>query len=313
MRKTILFVSSCAVLLAGPRLEGQQSKFKSGVDLVALSVVVTDGRDRFVSGLSAADFAVSEDGVRQEITFFSATPVPIDLALVLDTSASMVDKMAVVHEAATGFVSSARPGDRVTIVDVKDGVRVLHPLDEDFDAARAAIRATSARGGTALYNGLYMTLREMAKSRRSNGEVRRQAIVVLSDGDDTASLVGFDDVMDAAKESGIAIYTITLRTELQRLLAHNRTHVAGGFAMRALAQETGAKAFHPESAAELTGVYGKIAEELASQYALAYTSTNTSRDGEYRRVNVQITQPGIRARTRSGYVVNVTHPIAMLR
>lgn len=288
----------------------QQTTFRSGVDLVALSVVVTDGHDKFVSGLSSADFTVSEDGVQQEVSFFSATPVPMDLALLLDTSASMVDKMSDVHEAATGFVSSAKPGDRVTVVDIKDGVKVLHPLDEDLDGARASIRTTAARGGTALYNGLYMTLKEMVKLRRNNGEVRRQAILVLSDGDDTASLVGFDDVLEVARESGIAIYTITLRTELQRLLAHDKsTAVSGEFAMRTLAQETGARAFFPAAAVELTGVYGMIADELASQYSLGYISTNARRDGAYRRVMVKVTQPGVRVRARPGYVASVTHSL----
>jgi Ca-activated chloride channel homolog len=288
----------------------QQKTFRSGVDLVALSVVVTDGQDKFVGGLSSADFTVLEDGVPQEVSFFSATPVPMDLALLLDTSASMVDKMSVVHEAATGFVSSAKPGDRVTVVDIKDGVKVLHPLDEDLDGARASIRTTTARGGTALYNGLYMTLKEMVKLRRNNGEVRRQAMLVLSDGDDTASLVGYDDVMEVARRSGIAIYTITLRTELQRLLAHDKsTAVSGEFAMRTLAQETGARAFFPATAAELTGVYGMIADELANQYSLGYISTNTRRDGAYRRVTVRVAQPGVRARARSGYVASVTHQL----
>jgi Ca-activated chloride channel homolog len=305
------FVSAAflVILLAAVPV-AQQTTFRSGVDLVALSVVVTDGHDKFVSGLSSADFTVSEDGVQQEISFFSATPVPMDLALLLDTSASMVDKMSVVHEAATGFVSSAKPGDRVTVVDIKDGVKVLHPLDEDLDGARASIRATTARGGTALYNGLYMTLKEMVKLRRNNGEVRRQAILVLSDGDDTASLVGFDDVMEVARASGIAIYTITLRTELQRLLAHDKsTAVSGEFAMRTLAQETGARAFFPAAAAELTGVYGMIADELASQYSLGYISTNARRDGAYRRVTVKVTQPGVRARARAGYVASVMHTL----
>ena len=298
------------VILLAAVPAAQQTTFRSGVDLVALSVVVTDGHDKFVSGLSSADFTVSEDGVQQEISFFSATPVPIDVALLLDTSASMVDKMSVVHEAATGFVSSAKPGDRVTVVDIKDGVKVLHPLDEDLDGARASIRSTAARGGTALYNGLYMTLKEMVKLRHNNGEVRRQAILVLSDGDDTASLVGFDDVMEVARASGIAIYTITLRTELQRLLAHDKsTAVSGEFAMRTLAQETGARAFFPAAAAELTGVYGMIADELASQYSLGYISTNPRRDGAYRRVVVKVAQPGIRARARAGYVASVTHAL----
>lgn len=297
----------CAVMLTEPNVGAQAPapSFTSGIDLVALSVVVTDGRDRFVSGLSATDFEVFEDGIAQEVSFFSASAVPIDLALVLDTSASMIDKMSIVHEAATGFVSGARPGDRVTIVDIKDGVKVLHPLDGDFDGARAAIRSTRARGGTALYNGLYMTLREMVRFRRETDEIRRQALVVLSDGDDTASLIGFDDVMEVAKQSGIAMYTITLRTDIQRLLAYDKdTAVSGEFAMRALAQETGARSFFPNAAGELAGIYGMIEAELASQYSLAYMSSNTRRDGSYRRVTVRVKQPDVRARTRTGYVAS---------
>ena len=306
------FVASlvaAALIVPAPSALGQ-TRFQTGVDVVALSVAATDGHDKFVSGLSATDFAVLEDGVPQQISFFSATPVPMDLALLLDTSASMVDKMSLVHEAATGFVSSAKPGDRVTVVDIKDGVRVLHPLDEDLEKARTAIRSTSARGGTALYNGLYMTLKEMVRLRRNNGEVRRQALLVLSDGDDTASLVGFDDVMDVAKRSGIAIYTITVRSDLQRLLANHKTAaVPGEFAMRVLAQETGARAFFPGAASELSGIYGTIASELASLYSLGYTSTNPARDGAYRRVVVKVAQPDIRIRTRPGYVASVGHPL----
>jgi Ca-activated chloride channel homolog len=311
MPRQALFIIGSALILFELPLAAQQTTFRSGVDLVALSVVVTDGRDKFVSGLSAEDFAVFEDAVPQHLSFFSATAVPMDLALLLDTSASMIDKMNVVHEAATGFVASAKPGDRVTIVDIKDGVRVLHPLDEDLDGARAAIRTTSARGGTALYNGLYMTLKEMVKRRRTNGEVRRQAILVLSDGDDTASLVDFDDVMDVATQSDVAIYTITLKTALQRLLAYDKhAGVSGEFAMRTLAQETGARAFFPNAAAELASVYGIIADELASQYSLGYMSTNLVRDGKYRRVSVRVTQPEVRTRARMGYVASVTHPLA---
>ena len=309
-RRALVTIGVALILFESP-LVARQTTFRSGVDLVALSVVVIDGHDRFVSGLTADDFVVSEDGLPQPVSFFSAAAVPMDLALLLDTSASMVDKMEVVHEAATGFVSSAKPGDRVTIVDIKDGVRVLHPLDEDLEGARTAIRSTSARGGTALYNGLYMTLKEMVKRRRTNDEIRRQAILVLSDGDDTASLVGFDDVMDVAKQSGIAVYTITLRTAMQRLLAYGKhSPVSSEFAMRALAQETGARAFFPQAAAELTGVYGIISDELASQYSIGYIPTNPRRDGAYRRVTVRVTQPDMRTRTRAGYVASVTHPNA---
>ena len=302
-----LFVPGVALAQQPPlrNADTPPAVFRTGVDLVALNVVVTDGQQKFVTGLSAENFTVFEDGIQQDVSFFAAKDVPLDLAILLDTSASMTDKMTTMQEAAIGFAATMRPGDRLTIVDVKDSVKVLHPLDADPGAASQAIRATFARGGTALYNGLYMTLKDMVKQRRQNGEVRRQAIAVLSDGDDTASLIGFEDVMEVAKQSGIAIYTITLRSQylLKAAAASGQRYFSQSeFGMKALAQETGARAFFPATIDELAGVYGMIAEELASQYAIGYTSKNPKRDGSFRRVIVRIADhPGARTRTRTGY------------
>jgi Ca-activated chloride channel homolog len=303
-----LIVPGAALAQQQPPLQNADTPpavFRTGVDLVALNVVVTDPQQKFVTGLSAEDFAVFEDGVQQEVSFFATKDVPLDLAILLDTSASMTDKMSTMQEAAIGFAATMRPGDRLTIVDVKDSVKVVHSLDADPSDAPQAIRSTFARGGTALYNGLYMTLKEMVKQRRQNGEVRRQAIAVLSDGDDTASLIGFDDVMEVAKQSNIAIYTITLRSQylLRAAAASGQRYFSQSeFGMRALAQETGARAFFPSAIDELAGVYGLIAEELATQYAIGYTSKNPKRDGRFRRVIVRVADhPGARTRTRTGY------------
>jgi Ca-activated chloride channel family protein len=280
--------------------------YRAGVDLVALNVVVTDKQERFVSGLTAADFAVFEDGVQQDISFFAATSVPLDLALLLDTSASMADKMTTMHEAAHGFLRSLHAGDRVTVVDIKDSVQVAYPLGSDFGAANQAVSKTIARGGTALFNGLYLAIKEMVKQRKASGEVRRQAIAVLSDGEDTASLVGYEDVMELAKQAGINIYTITLKspfTVKQATTSGRRYFSQSEYAMKALAQETGARSFFPTEIRELSGIYGVIAEELANQYALGYASKNPRRDGAFRRVIVRVADhPEARARTRSGYL-----------
>jgi len=300
------------MVAGGARAQAQQPQdgdipgtvFRTGVDLVALNVVVTDGQQKFVTGLSADNFAVYEDGVQQEVSFFAARNVPLDLALLLDTSASMTDKMQTMQEAAAGFAATLRPGDRVSVVDIKDTVKVLHALDDDPGGADRAIRRTTARGGTALYNGLYTTLKEMVKQRRQNGDLRRQAIAVLSDGQDTSSLLTFDDVMEVAKQTGIAIYTITLKAPYAERSSRSgsRYFSQSEFAMKSLAQETGARAFFPTAIGELSGVYGTIAEELASQYALGYTSKNPKRDGAFRRVVVRIEDhPGARTRTRTGY------------
>jgi Ca-activated chloride channel family protein len=279
--------------------------FRGGIDLVALSVVVTDPQERFVSGLTASDFAVYEDGVQQDVSFFAATSVPLDLALLLDTSASMVDKMETMQQAALGFLRTLRPGDRASVIDIKDNVQIACPLGEDIDAANQAVRKTTARGGTALYNGLYLGIKEMVKQRKINGDVRRQSIAVFSDGEDTASLVAYDDVMELAKQSGITIYTITLKSPAsvkQTATSGRRYFSQSEFAMKSLAQETGARAFFPTQIRELGAVYGAIAEELANQYAIGYSSKNPRRDGGFRRVIVRVAWPSARARTRSGYL-----------
>ena len=283
-----------------------QTTFRSGVDLVALSVVVSDGKQNFISGLAAENFAVFEDGIQQEVSFFAAGEVPLDLAILLDTSASMTDKMATAQQAAIGFASTLRPVDRLLVVDIKDATKILSPLSGDLEAGRQAILSTAPRGGTALYNGLYLTLKELAKQRAASTEVRRQAIVVLSDGDDTASLLSFDDVMQVAKASDISIYTIMLRSKwVTRHTAQpaQRYFSQSEFAMKSLAQETGARSFFPADISELTGVYDTIAQELASQYALGYVSKNPKRDGAYRRVIVRIAErEGMQTRTRAGYL-----------
>lgn len=293
-----------AVLAASTALaQSPETRFQSGVDLVALNVVVTDPQGRFVSGLSSPEFSVFEDGQPQDISLFDVAPAPIDLALLLDTSSSMADKIGTVQQAAIGFTSVVRQGDRIAIVDVKDSVKVIHPLNEDFASARKAIGSTYARGNTALYNGIYTTLTELVRQRPADSGIRRQAIVVLSDGADTSSLVALDDLMDLAKNSGVAIYTITLQTTL-----HQRSLVTSGpaqaealYAMKALSSETGARAFFPAAIQELAGVYDMIAQELANQYLVGYVPKNVQRDGSYRRVDVRIDRAGVRARTRSGY------------
>jgi Ca-activated chloride channel family protein len=282
-----------------------QATFRSNVDLVALNVVVTDSDQKYVSGLRPSDFAVFEDGIQQDVSFFGASGVPLDLAILLDTSASMTGKMQLVQQAAIGFLNTLRADDRAIVVDIKDATKIMYPLGSDMDAAKQAILSTSPRGGTALYNGAYLTLKEMVKERRSNSEVRRQALVVLSDGDDTASLVSYDDLMDLAKQSGIAIYTITMRSKYLVSQAASRGHSyfsQSEFGMKALAQETGARSFFPTELGELSGVYAAIAEELATQYAIGYSPKNPRMDGSYRRVIVRIAdKPGVRTRTRAGY------------
>ena len=299
-----VFVAALICLLCGAQMRTLASDrtFHSGVDLVSLNVIVTDSRDRFVTGLSQQDFSVFEDGVQQDVSFFAATQVPLDLAILLDTSSSMSDKMATVQQSAIDFASQLQAGGRVTVVGIKDSARTLHELDGDVQGACAAIRRTSASGGTALYNALYTTIKQMQKVHSANGEIRRQAIALFTDGDDTTSLVTFDDLLVLAKQAGIAIYTIVLKSPYPQFgLTSQKYFGESEFAMKSLARETGARSFFPTDISQLAGVYSLITQELSNQYVLGYTSTNPRQDGAFRRILVRVDEPNVRTRTRSGY------------
>ncbi len=273
--------------------------FRAGVDIVSLTVTVTQPDGRYVTGLDAGNFEVYEDGVRQDIEFFNRSNLPVALALLLDTSASMEDRMRTAQEAAVGFARRLRPQDLAELIDFDSRVEVTQSFTNDSAALETAIRKTSAGGSTSLYNAVYIALKELKKVRaRTEAEVRRQAIVVLSDGEDTSSLVTYDQMLDLAKRSETAIYTIGLRTPED---AQTKGFKEAEFVLRDLAQQTGGRVFFPSKVEDLASVYSQIAEELASQYLVGYISKNAKRDGAWRRVVVRVDRAGAAARTKQGY------------
>ena len=305
-------VALAAILAAAPALaqtpestsDAQQPRvFRSGSALVALNVTVQDKGSKFVAGLQPEDFAVYEDGVKQNVQFFESTSVPMDLIVLIDTSSSMGDKLDTVHDAAAGFLKSLRDGDRGAVIAFADSVTVLQTLTSDRALLEKAVRGTVARGSTSLNNAVYIALKQFGQTARQANDVRRQAIVVLSDGADTSSLVSFDDVLGLARKTGVNVYTVALRSSHPVDVAR-KYFSESDYAMKALARETGAQAFFPQ-AAELKGVYGSIASELASQYSIGYVPANARADGRFRRVIVQIvTKPDLRSRTRPGYTAD---------
>ena len=277
-----------------------QPSFRASVDLVSLNVTVTDTTGRFVTNLEPQAFQVFEDGVKQEVTFFNRSNLPIALSLLLDTSASMEDKIQTAQDAAIGFARKLRPTDLAQVVDFDSRVSIAQAFTTSITDLENAIRRTAAGGSTSLHNAIYIALKELKKVQvRSNEEIRRQAIVVLSDGEDTSSLVSFEEVLELAKRSETAIYAVGLRSKGPERArgAFNESD----FVLRQLSQETGGKVFFARSAAELTGIYEQISDELSSQYMVGYTSKNPKRDGAWRRIVVRVAESGATARTKQGY------------
>jgi Ca-activated chloride channel homolog len=282
------------------RVEAQQPSFKSGVDLVSLNVTVADQSGRFLTNLEPTAFQVFEDGVKQDVTFFNRSNLPIALSLLLDTSASMEDKLQTAQEAAIGFARKLRSTDLAQVIDFDSRVSIAQPFTSSVGDLEVAIRRTAAGGSTSLHNAVYIALKELRKVQaRSAEDIRRQAIVVLSDGEDTSSLVSFEEVLELAKRSETAIYSIGLRGRGPERVRGSFNE--SDFVMRQLAQETGGKAFFARAAGELSGIYEQISDELSSQYMVGYTSKNPKRDGAWRRIVVRVLEPGATARTKQGY------------
>jgi Ca-activated chloride channel homolog len=286
---------TAALLTLGAGVFAQ--RFRGGVDLVSLNVTVTDGA-RYVTDLEEAEFEVFEDGAKQPLTFFSRVQQPIALAVLLDTSASMEGKLATAQEAAIGFARRLRKTDAMEVIEFDSQVNIVQEFTNDIPALEKAIQSTTVNGSTSLYNAIYISLKELKKVRAAAAaDIRRQAIVLLSDGDDTSSLIEFEEVLDLAKRSETAIYAIGLRAgEVAR-----REFKEAEFVLKQLANETGGRAYFVTDARELPKIYQTIWDELSSQYAVAYSSGNPKRDGAWRRIQVRLLRANTAARTKQGY------------
>jgi VWFA-related protein len=297
-----------ATVIGGASLaHAQVTTFRTSTELVQLNVTVTDAKAQPVTGLTAEQFHVFEDGVPQAVQFFAPGDMPLDVVILLDTSASMTGSMPLVQQAATRFARALRDTDRATVMGISGGLRVLQGITGDMGAVEQAIQGAKAGGRTPLYASIYTALKELEKLRREESATpRRQAIVVLSDGQDTASTFGFEDLLIEVRRSGVPIYAIAPRPSrtikaLREANFGETTHTQD-FELRRLATETGARAFFPVTLHELTGVYDDIAGELAHQYSLGYQSSHAERDGAFRRIALKIDAPGVTWRTRSGYL-----------
>jgi Ca-activated chloride channel homolog len=272
--------------------------FRGGVELVSLNITVTDGT-KYVTDLNQEDFEIYEDGALQSITLFNREQQPIALAVLLDTSASMDERLPTAQEAAVGFAKRLKPKDAMEVIDFNSQPHIIQTFTGDQSALENAIRSTHANGSTALYNAVYISLKELKKVKAASAdEIRRQAIVLLSDGDDTSSLVGYEEVLDLAKRSETAIYAIGLRPER---IGGRQEFKEAEFVLRQLSTETGGRVFFPTNVNELPKIYEQISEELASQYTIAYASKNPLRNGAWRRIIVRTKRPGAVPRTRQGY------------
>jgi VWFA-related protein len=252
------------------------------VNRVILWATVTDKKDNLITGLTKEDFTVLEDGKEQQILEFYPEDRPITLAILLDSSGSMRDQMREVHKAASAFVETLRPEDKALVIDFDDKVFLIQDLTSSHEDLSEAITTTQALGATAIYDAMHSAFRKIKDIKG------RRAIVLLSDGDDTASQFSYKRILEEAKAHNVIIYGIGLGGGDRKVL-------------KEFPDVTGGRAFFVDKASELAGVYERIALELRRQYYLTYSTTNDVWDGRWVKVEVEANDPKLKVRARRGY------------
>jgi Ca-activated chloride channel family protein len=258
------------------------------VDAVQLTATVTDGRGRFVRGLTREDFRVYDDDALQTLSAFAAENVPLEIFVAVDVSGSMKAAMPVVKQAVKKFLSALRPTDRVTLIGFNDNVFTLARPTADLAARIAAVDRLSPWGGTALYDVVVKSIDQLGR------QTGRRALVVFTDGEDLNSRIPEEAAEQRLESSDAVLYPIG-QGRAPKLEALKRV-------LERLAQKSGGRAFF-EDLDELDGVFARIVEELSNQYLLGYVRPEAARDGKWRKLRVEIPGRDLKIRTRQGYRV----------
>lgn len=297
----VLQIGAAERILAGQRgsqRDPELPEFRSEVELVALEVCVKGRDGRLINDLTPQDFLVLEDRTPQQLSFFlPGDRVPLAVVMLMDRSSSMMgSKLERAKAAASAFIRALNPQDRVGLITFARRADRAVPLGTDHRAAERAVAEIPPAGGlTGMFDAILVALQDLKQARARTSEESRYVMIVLSDGQDTSSLVDFDEVLDAVRRSDVMVYGISLRTD-----AKDRW-LAPGYELARLAADTGGRAVGVRATQDLTSIYEEIAAELRHLYRLGYVSSNTGGDGKWRTVSVRVARPDARARTRRGY------------
>ena len=290
-----------AVALAGGigATADQQPVFRDRVDLVNVGVTVIDRKGSLVTGLAREDFQVLEDGREQTVRYFASGEVDQDhstelhLGVLLDVSGSMAEDISFMRTASIRFLNTLLDAADITLVDFDTEIRVARYGQRDFARLVERIRQQQLGTYTAMYDAIGVYLDGAAEQQG------RKVMLLYTDGGDTRSALGFNDLLDLLKASDVTVHAIG---------AFNRRRGAAGQLeqprLTEIAEVTGGQVYFPSSVKELDKVYGQIRSEIRAQYTLGYVSANDKTDGAWRKVEIKLTNPAARdlkLRSRKGY------------
>ena len=285
-----IIIGSCASFIFS---QDAQTTIRAEVSLVNVVFSAIDKQSKPVQGLKADDFQIFENNTPQKIEYFSAydkeSKVPLTIALLIDTSGSVKDKLDFEKDTAAEFFKEIlRPDqDLALIIQFDSEVNLVQDFTQRQSDLLRGLNSLKAGNSTALYDAVYLTSNEKLK-----GEVGRKVIIVITDGVDTSSKVSKDEAIEAAQKGDILIYGIGVRNPEESNFR----------VLRKFAEETGGAFFSPSvKLSEIRSAFKSIGEEIQGQYSLAYKSSNSRKDGSYRAIVLRCKSKNVQLRSRKGY------------
>jgi len=301
MRMILLTVITCFMIEAAPR-PLQRVAFSSDevvtvdVDRVNLQFSVRNRKGKLITNLKREHFNIFEDDQLQSITNFSTeTDLPLNIALLFDSSGSLHDKLRFEQNAAAQFLySSVRRGrDQALIMTFDTTISLLHDYTDDPAILVAAMQKIILGGSTSLYDAVCE-----AATEKLARQAERRVIVIISDGMDNTSHVSLAKTIELVQKSDVVIYAVSTNRFGTSISPEQKM---GDAVLTQLATETGGQALFPARVEDLVHCFARISEDLRSQYSLAYRPTNARRDGTYRQIRIVTPNNRHTVRSRSGY------------
>ena len=289
----VLVVLAAIALSAQSKISDEQATFRADARLVVLHATVVNKSGHLLTDLTQKAFHVYENGVEQPIKKFIREDVPVSMGLIVDNSGSMRTKRQRVEASALALVKASNPQDEVFIVNFNDEAFLDVPFTSDIKELERGLAKIDSRGGTAMRDAIRMSIDYL----KENGKKDKKVLVVVTDGDDNNSSGTLENLVKAAQQSEVLIYTVGLLSEEEKREAKRATR-----ALNAIAEATGAKSYYPKELKDVDGVCQQVAHDIRSQYISTYSPINSALDGSFRQIKVIANAPNHPVvRTRSGY------------
>ncbi len=280
-------------MLAQTPAETAEPIFSTETRQVPLNVTVTDKNDHLVLNLQESAFQIFENNVLQPIKFFRHEDVPVSLALVIDNSGSMRSKRQGVEAAALALVKDSNPQDESIVVNFNDEAYLDADFTSDIKVLQSGLERIDSKGGTAMRDAIRMSIDHLHDKAKRDKKV----VIVITDGNDNASMVTLDSLVKLAQQDDALIYAIGLLGEEDKSEAAKAKR-----ALKLLVESTGGQVFYPKDVSEVEPIAHQVAHDIRNQYSILYSPVNEKLDGSFRAVKVVVKAPGNPvARTRMGY------------